>query len=311
MPRGLAALAALGLLLTGGSLLGQGAPLSPGQAPVTLSAPARAASGSTFAVRLKVDLSGRTGTCGGSAVPLVLGGYSVPVRFDPGAVVFVSAEGGESAPFSSIPAHTSPGFANANGVVLLNAIQGEQHAPSGLVDVAVLVFQATSLDGATLLAPEPGPVSLSSAMQDCPGGLAGPVSIPASGQPLTMSIGGSGFYPLAPCRVLDTRLSPYAPALAPWETRVFALSGLCGVDPGTVAVSMNLTVTEASASGELRAFAGDMAVPVASSLSFAAGRTRANNGLLGLSTDGAGTIAIRNDSPGSAHVILDVNGSFR
>jgi hypothetical protein len=292
--------------------LGQGVPLTPGHAPVTLSAPLQVGSGRTFTVGLRVDLTGRTGKCAGATVPLVLGGYALSVRFDPNEVVFLSAAGGASSQFSTTPAYTSPGFANVNGAVLLNAIQGNPAAPTGLVEVAVLTFRAAPGASSALLAAEPATVALTSAIQDCAGGgSAGPVSIPAVGQSTSVSIAGTGFYPLTPCRVFDTRFAADAPALSPGETRLFRVTGVCGIDPSTVALSANLTATQAAATGELQAFPGNAALPTTSALSFRAGVTRANNGMLLLATDGTGSIAIHNASAGAVHVILDVNGTYR
>ena len=78
-----------------------------------------------------------------------------------------------------------------------------------------------------------------------------------------------------------------------------------------MAISVNLTVTQAAATGELEAFPGNGVLPITSALSFRAGVTRANNGVLLLATDDAGSIAIHNASAGTVHAILDVNGSFR
>lgn len=295
-----------------GPALGQGSPLSPGTAPVRLAAPLRILEGQTFAVRLLVDLRGKTGTCSGASVPLVLGAYSLPVRFDPAQVRFVSAAGGSTEPYTSVPTFTNPTTANANGVVALTASQSNPSSPNGLVDIAVLTFQTVESAGATSLTPDPGAAALSSAFQGCPGGgFAGPVPIPASGETAVVPIGGSGFYPLTPCRVFDTRTPADAPALGPSSTRVFPVAGVCGIDPGAVAISVNVTVTETAAAGEIRAYPGNLPLPISSSVSFRAGATRANNAVLGLATDGSGTIAVHNTAAGGVHVILDVNGTFR
>ncbi|MBI5443127.1 MAG: hypothetical protein HY900_18165 [Deltaproteobacteria bacterium] len=310
--RFLAALFLLSLVGVEGSALAQGAPLTPGQAPVRLSAPSQVAAGAAFTVALRADLTGRTGTCAAATVPLVLGGYALSVRFDPTEVVFVSAAGGASSQFSTTPAYTSPGSANASGSVLLNAIQGNAAAPTGLVEVAVLTFRAAPGARSALLTAQPASVALTSAAQDCGGpGSAGPVSIPAVGESVSVSIAGTGFYPLTPCRVFDTRVASGAPILNPGETRVFHVAGTCGIDPSTVSLAVNLTVTAAAETGALQAFPGNGALPDSSTLSFRAGVTRANNGVLLLATDGAGTIAIHNASAGTVHAILDVNGTFR
>ncbi len=301
-------------ILAGGAgpVLGQGFPLTPGLAPVTLAVPVRVLEGEFFAVRLRVDLRGKTGTCSGASVPLVLAAYSIPIRFDPAVVRFASAAGGSTEPYTSVPTFTNPTTANANGVVALTASQGNPSSPAGMVDVAVLNFYAVASSGSPALTPDPGSAALSSAFQGCPGGgFAGPVSIPAAGETAVVPIGGAGFYPLTPCRVFDTRTQADEPALGPSSTRVFSVVGICGIDPGAVAISANVTVTEAATTGEIRAYPGNLPLPVSSTVSFRAGVTRANNAVLGLATDGSGKIAIHNTSAGSVHVILDVNGAFR
>lgn len=290
----------------------QGSPLTPGTAPVLLAVPLRIVAGRTFDARLRVDLRGRSGSCSGSSVPLVLGAYAIPVRFDPAQIEFVAATGGSTNPYTSVPTYTNPATANASGVVAVTASQSNPSNPTGLVDVAVLTFRTLASSGSTSLVSEPGPASLSSAFQGCAvGGFAGPVSIPAAGQAADISIGGARFYPLTPCRVFDTRTPAATPALAASSTRKFAVAGVCGIDPAASAVSANVSVTDATAAGELRAFPGDQSLPVASTVSFRAGSIRANNAILGLATDGSGTIAIHNTAASSAQVILDVNGYFR
>jgi hypothetical protein len=70
-----------------------------------------------------------------------------------------------------------------------------------------------------------------------------------------------------------------------------------------------VTVTGPTAAGELTLFPGEGAAPATTTISFAAGRTRANNAVLGL---GEGTLSVRNrQEAGSVHVILDVSGFFR
>lgn len=121
----------------------------------------------------------------------------------------------------------------------------------------------------------------------------------------------AGLHTLTPCRVVDTRSAsgPYGgPALAPGAERVFVVAGRCGVPAGATAVSVNLTVTQPAAAGSFRAFPGDGTPSAASALAFDAGRTRANNAILMLSSSGSGTVTVKNDSTGTAHVLIDVNG---
>jgi hypothetical protein len=70
-----------------------------------------------------------------------------------------------------------------------------------------------------------------------------------------------------------------------------------------------VTVTEGSAPGNLRLAAGGQAMPLASSINYGVGQTRANNLVVGVGD--FGELAIRADqSSGSVQVILDVNGYF-
>ena len=132
----------------------------------------------------------------------------------------------------------------------------------------------------------------------------------------------SKFYPLTPCRFVDSRwdavLTYGGPAFTAGETRVITVTNNasmpfpCGVPTTARAVALNVTVTQPSATGVLRLFPGGETVPVASTLSYAAGKTRANNAVVRLSPDGRGNISVKADQPaGTVHVILDVSGYFQ
>lgn len=121
------------------------------------------------------------------------------------------------------------------------------------------------------------------------------------------------FYTVSLCRVLDTRdpAGPLGgPVLAPGQSRTFVVAGTCGVPATARSVSVNVTVTGPAGDGFFTLYPGNGSLPLASNINFRTGQTRANNALLTLATDGAGSIAIRNGSAGAAHVILDVNGYF-
>lgn len=125
------------------------------------------------------------------------------------------------------------------------------------------------------------------------------------------------FYPVTPCRLFDTRFAEgpdaAAPALAPGETRVLSVGTRCGLTASMVrALAVNQTVAQPAATGDLVLYRGDVAtVPIASSVSFTAGKTRANNGVLELSKFGDGTFRVHNRSTGTVHFILDVSGVFK
>lgn len=120
----------------------------------------------------------------------------------------------------------------------------------------------------------------------------------------------SRYYVLTPCRLFDTRNTTI---LAANETRTFDVSGLCGVPDTALALTVNATVTGSGAAGELRFFPGNgiSPNPPASTLFYSAGKTRANNSTIRLSTDGTATLKVQNVSAGAVHFILDVSGYYR
>jgi len=123
----------------------------------------------------------------------------------------------------------------------------------------------------------------------------------------------SRYYVLSPCRAVDSRGpdGPYGgPALWPGEVRSFLLAGVCGVPGSANAVAANVTVVQPGAEGSLRVMPGDGIIPGTSSVSFPTGRTRANNAISSLSSDGSGFIRIQNVSTAPAHVVLDLSGYF-
>jgi uncharacterized protein affecting Mg2+/Co2+ transport len=120
------------------------------------------------------------------------------------------------------------------------------------------------------------------------------------------------FYTVVPCRMVDTRNAdgPYGgPALPSESTRTFVAAGQCGVPADAIALSYNLTVTQATAAGDLRVYSTGITPPFVSTINYAAGQTRANNGVVVLGA--AGDFVIQSDSAGSVQVIIDVNGYFK
>jgi hypothetical protein len=121
----------------------------------------------------------------------------------------------------------------------------------------------------------------------------------------------TSFYTVTPCRVVDTRNpnGPFGgPALAANSTRVFTVGGQCGVSTSARSVSFNVTVTGATVQGSLKLWPGGLSTPLATTNSYNAGQTRANNAILGL---GNGQLAVRPvQVSGSVHVLIDVNGYF-
>ncbi len=126
----------------------------------------------------------------------------------------------------------------------------------------------------------------------------------------------SRYYVITPCRLFDTRnaagADAAAPVLAASSTRTFDVTGRCGVPDTALALTVNVTVTGPGATGELRLFPGNglSPNPPASTISFAAGKTRANNATVRMSTDGNATLKVQNVSASTVHFILDVSGYY-
>jgi hypothetical protein len=122
----------------------------------------------------------------------------------------------------------------------------------------------------------------------------------------------TSFFTVTPCRVFDTREVSGPTLGAPLTcgtVQSFAVAGECGVPASAEAVSLNLTGTGSTAQGNLRLFASGTPAPLASSLNYAAGQTRANNAVAPLSA--GGQISVLCSPSGTTHVVLDVNGYFQ
>ncbi|MDP9121383.1 MAG: hypothetical protein M3O15_08460, partial [Acidobacteriota bacterium] len=123
------------------------------------------------------------------------------------------------------------------------------------------------------------------------------------------------FYPVQPCRLLDTRSadSPTGGApLASGPPLVLSLAGACGVPTTARALALNITVTAPTAEGHLSLFAADRPTTTTSTINFAAGQTRANNAIVALSSGVPfGEVKVAAGVAGSVHVIVDVSGYFQ
>lgn len=120
---------------------------------------------------------------------------------------------------------------------------------------------------------------------------------------------GGRFYPLTPCRVLDTRLD--AP-MADGVPRVVTFHGTCGIPVSARAVAANFTATQSTLAGEVSCYPADVASTGTTVIPFAVGKTRASNTVVKLSGDGAGKARLEASVPtaGTVHVIVDVSGYF-
>jgi hypothetical protein len=121
---------------------------------------------------------------------------------------------------------------------------------------------------------------------------------------------GANFYTLTPCRILDTR-DPDGlwggPALSAGAVRSFMIAGRCFVPATATSISINATVTQPTALGHLTLFPGGSPLPLASTINYRAGQTRANNAIVLMGANGTLSVAC-GQATGTTHFILDVNG---
>lgn len=116
------------------------------------------------------------------------------------------------------------------------------------------------------------------------------------------------FHTAIPCRLWDTRED--GPVMSSGEVREVDVSGLCGIPDSAVALSLNVTAVEPSGTGQVVLGLGGEPVPPTNTVSFTAGRSRANNAILKISSSGVIKVAPSVAGGGTVHVVLDVNGWF-
>lgn len=121
--------------------------------------------------------------------------------------------------------------------------------------------------------------------------------------------GETSFYTVTPCRVLDTR--PSSPLLSQ-VTRVIPVGGLCGIPSTAEAVAVNITDVSPTGSGFVTLWPGGT-MPQVSAVNFPAARTRTNNAILALASDGSGTLSAKAfvAGNGQVHLVVDVVGYFQ
>jgi hypothetical protein len=73
---------------------------------------------------------------------------------------------------------------------------------------------------------------------------------------------------------------------------------------------LNVVVTEPDAPGHLTVFPAGSSLPLASTINYVSGQTRANNAIVPLGV-GGGISVLCGQSSGTAHFIVDVNGYFQ
>jgi hypothetical protein len=123
----------------------------------------------------------------------------------------------------------------------------------------------------------------------------------------------AAFYTLTPCRVIDTRRAAGplgGPALSAAGSRTVVAAASCGIPSDARSVSANVTVTSPTSNGYLTVYPGGQSTPLASTVNYRAGQTRANNAILTLGSSGD-LVVYTGQASGSVHFVVDVTGYFK
>lgn len=123
------------------------------------------------------------------------------------------------------------------------------------------------------------------------------------------------YYTVTPCRLVDTQVPGYGPALQNNQVALVEVFGACGVPPTARAVAMNLSFSGAGQRGNILVFPGDLAQPPLDEyLWIEAGNfTRSLSAIMPLGADGTVAILPRLKAPKlnpTVHIALDVTGYF-
>ncbi len=113
-----------------------------------------------------------------------------------------------------------------------------------------------------------------------------------------------------PCRVFDSRRPADGPALSPGVARTINVAGVCGVPASATSVTMNVAVTQPTATGFVRVFASGPPPSPYFTVNYSAGQTRGNNAIVQLSPGGQVDALASMPTLATVHVILDVFGYF-
>jgi hypothetical protein len=122
--------------------------------------------------------------------------------------------------------------------------------------------------------------------------------------------GGLNFYPISPCRLVDTRNAngPLGgPIIGAYASRSFALpAGSCGLPSSASAYSLNMTAVPSGYLAYLTTWPAGQTQPNVSTLNDTKGIPLANAALVRAGTGGAINVFVTAPS----HVVIDANGYF-
>ncbi len=211
------------------------------------------------------------------------------------------------------------------------AVAGVGVVPSGATSVVLnLTVTDTTGPGFVTVAPAGGIVPTASNVNFVAGQtVANQVTVPVGvGGQLLLYVGGaqadlvadvvgytspaaaSGYTPVAPARLLDSRTGTggYSTPWGPHQTRTLAVAGHGGVPAQASAVVLNLTATDTTAYSYVSAWPGATPWPGTSNLNVAPGQTLANLVTVPIGADG--TIDLSNYA-GSLDLVADLVGYYQ
>ncbi|MFG2980164.1 PKD domain-containing protein [Streptomyces sp. NPDC048258] len=116
---------------------------------------------------------------------------------------------------------------------------------------------------------------------------------------------GQRFSPLAPTRVVDTRIT--GGALGGGRTRTVKVAGVNGIPADATAVALNLTGTGATENGHVIAYPDPAKRPTTSNLNLEPGKDKSNQAIVPVGPNGTITLFT---NTGSTHLILDAVGYY-
>src|SRR5262249_13580147 len=99
------------------------------------------------------------------------------------------------------------------------------------------------------------------------------------------------------------------PPLVAGASRDFTITNGCAVPASAPVISVNVTITQPTTSGQLVLYASGTAKPNTPTIDYRAGPTPGNNAILLPNSGGVITVQCVQGS-GTVHFILDVNGYF-
>ena len=132
------------------------------------------------------------------------------------------------------------------------------------------------------------------------------------------------YFPLAPCRLLDTRIGTgtFAGPKAPGTVVAFSVNdtlspqgglaagcGVPGVDPPALSVVITAVPTD-TGQGNLRAYPTGGTIPTASVVSYQGGVVVAAGTISQSASGTSNELTVRNQGAGTTHIVVDVTGYF-